>query len=349
MRSPKPLAVASAIGMVLVVATASQAGVTPTKVLGGPADQFRPTSDGVSVAWSEFKRSTGNDVYVRALDATTERRVNEAGTAGWLGSFAGDTDEIVYQQATRRRSDIFIYDVSDRTRSKLRDGISSLDWEWWPVASPELVLFLRDVLNDRGEYVKTKLLMVNRATDDVRTLIGDIGRRTLVFPGFVGAGLVAWTRCARTCNVFIHDAVGNATSRLPMPDNRAQYAPAIDEVGGMIYFIRSGPRCGQGVTFRRASLADPDTSTALFQLPAGIDTDWTMSLTTDPDTMLLDLYFGRFNCARQDTDVYVLNGVDAPTMALRSVGWTGIGPGGGSRRTDMAGASPGHPSARPGR
>jgi hypothetical protein len=332
--------------MVLVMATASQAGISPTKVAGGPADQSRPTSDGASVAWTEFKRSTGNDVFVRTLGTTTERRVNEAGTAAWLGSFAGAMDEIVYQQATRRRSDIYTYDVSDRTRSKLRGGVSSPDWEWRPVASAELVLFLRDVLNARGDYVKTKLMMVNRATDAARTLIDDIGRRAVVFPGFAGSGLVAWTRCARTCNVYIHDAIGNTTSRLPLPDDRAQYAPAIDEAGGVIYFIRSGLRCGQGVTFRSASLADPSTSTAVFGLPPGIDTDWTMSLATDPDTMLLDLYFGRFHCARQDTDVYVLKGVDALMPTVRSRGQMGVSAGGGSRRTDVADASPGHPKVR---
>ena len=38
-----------------------------------------------------------------------------------------------------------------------------------------------------------------------------------------------------------------------------------------------------------------------------------MSVTTNPTTTDQDLYFGRYDCRREDTDVYALRGADLPT------------------------------------
>ena len=341
----KPAVAVAAVSLTLMIALSATAGTAPVKVLAGAAEQFRPSSNGTHLAWTHFKRSTGVDVYVKPLGAAGERRVNEAGTAAWLGSFVQGTDEIVYQQRRRSRSDIFGYDVSDRIRTKLPAPISGPEWEWMPVASSDVVLFLRDILTDRGRYKKTQLLLADRSGGPVLKLIGDVGGAS-VFPGFAGSQYVAWTRCARTCNVYVHDLATSDTTKLPLPADRAQYAPVIDEAAGTIHFVRSGPRCGQAVTFRSAPLDDAASSVALARLPRGIDTDWIMSLAFNPVTNVHDIYFGRFDCARQDTDVYVIEGVDAITPRIRAADEPirdGDGAGTGHRRSGPEGASPGHP------
>ena len=42
----------------LMVAAAPASALTPVKVLGGAADQFRPTSNGTHLAWTLYARST---------------------------------------------------------------------------------------------------------------------------------------------------------------------------------------------------------------------------------------------------------------------------------------------------
>jgi hypothetical protein len=331
------------VSATLIVSTSAIGAITPEKVQGGSADQFRPSSNGTDLAWSQYKSRRYN-VYVRPLDdPSVAKRVNEAGTQAWMGSFMQGTDEIVFQQVHRRASDLFVYDVSDLTREKLKGGVSSSDWEWWPAASSQWVLFLRDVLNHHGETKKTQLLLGDLLGGTVQPLISDVGRK-FVIPNFAGNTYVSWTVCFATCNVFYRNLDTDVTKKLPMPADRLQYASFIDEIGGFIYFVRSGTRrCGQSVTIRRTTLADPSTSVALTALPKGIDTDWMISVTENPASTDQDLYFGRFNCAREDIDVYVLRGSDTFTAQIRAVTSAGVG----SWRASMRqGRDEGAPAAR---
>ena len=111
--------------------------------------------------------------------------------------------------------------------------------------------------------------------------------------------------------------------------------------------MRSGLHCGQALSIRRSPLGAPATGVVLADLPPGIDTDWVSSLTTNPDTMDRDLYFGRWNCAREDSDVYALQGADVPAAPIAGPSAAGA-PGGptgptGPKRPSLRGASPQHP------
>jgi hypothetical protein len=309
------------IGIVATAAPISTAGIVEEKVVGGAMDQTRPTSDGTSLAYTGSSRRTGSDVYVRALGASSDRRVNEAGTAAWLGSFVGTTDEIVYQQATSRRSAIMSYDVSDRTRAPLGGEIASSDWEWYPVASDEVVLFLRDVVNGQGRYVKTQLLLADRSSGQVTTLIGDTGRAA-VYPGYAGDRYVAWTRCRRTCTIAVYDLDTQLVTPVPPPSGKVHYSPAIDESTDTIYYVRTGFRCGRAVTIQRAPLTDPLGSERIHQLPVGDDIQTRLAFSIDAGTMERELFFTRFDCRQVNADIYVLHGVDPASlrMPMRAAG-----------------------------
>jgi len=339
------LAVLAFAASLALASTAFAGAITPVKVLGGAADQFRPSSNGIHLTWSQWHRRR-NDVFVRALDTPTQRKVNASGTEGVLGSFVQGTDEIVYQQFSRRRSDIYGFDVSTGTRTKLGGGISTRQWEWWPVASADHVLFLRDVFNDRGNYMKTQLVLADRAGSSVRKLIsGYNARRMLIAPGYAGTGLVGWTRCgSETCTAFLYDVATRSRTELPLPSGKAQYAPFVDETAGEVYYVRSGLHCGQAVSIRRSPLADLSTAVTLAQLPRRIDTDWVMSVTTNPTTTDQDLYFGRYDCRREDTDVYALRGADLPTTpsAVTRAGGSGVPARSIGKILSGPGASPRH-------
>jgi hypothetical protein len=117
-----------------------------------------------------------------------------------------------------------------------------------------------------------------------------------------------------TCSAWWYDTqeTGPRPRKLPTVDGRPQYAPVIDEVGGYVYFVRSGQACGTSVgVWRRAWPLDPDgAAERLMRLPSGIDTGWTMSLDRDVAHQRVDLWFSRYRCASQQGDVVELRDVE---------------------------------------
>jgi hypothetical protein len=97
---------------------------------------------------------------------------------------------------------------------------------------------------------------------------------------------------------------------VPPVDRKVQYAPAIDETTGQMYYVRSGFSCGQDVRIFRAPLTDLASKTLLTALPDGVDTDWTQYLVPSLTTKgQMDLWFGRYRCRANDTDIYGLPAV----------------------------------------
>jgi hypothetical protein len=331
-------------GCTFALSSPASAGIVPEKVLGGAGDQFRPSSNGTHLAWSQY-RQRHYDVFVRPVASTSQVKVNAAGTEGWLGSFVQGTGEIVYQQRDRRRSDIYSYNVSSGGRTKLGNGISSAEWEWWPLASADLVMFLRDITNDRGHYVKTQLLLADRSGGPVEKLISDVGN-AFVIPGYVGTDYVAWTRCARTCNVVYRQVDTGVMNKIPLPDGRIQYTPWIDEAAGDIYYLRSALRCGRSGRLPEVGALQPDDRCHGRTAAPGHRHGGTMSMTTNPDTAQRDLYFTWYDCARQVADVYVVRGADALSAPSSRSGSPeiAIGDDAVSRSIRITqGASPQHP------
>ena len=60
----------------------------------------------------------------------------------------------------------------------------------------------------------------------------------------------------------------------------------------------------------RALAVGTGTSDAIADLPEGVDTDWSMSLTLNPVSGGMDLLFDRFRCAQGEGDIYALRSVD---------------------------------------
>ena len=67
------LAVLAFAASLALASTAFAGAITPVKVLGGAADQFRPSSNGTHLTWSQWHRRAQR-VFVRALASPTQRR-----------------------------------------------------------------------------------------------------------------------------------------------------------------------------------------------------------------------------------------------------------------------------------
>lgn len=319
------MVVASVLAFAMLVGGTATAAVRSEKVIGGPGDQYWPSSNGVHVAFSSYRRPI-EDVFVSRLGGTARTRINANDEEATLGTLIAGTDQIVFQQFRRYRSDLYFYDISTRRRWLVPRPVKSDKWEYWPAGSQEFILFLR-YFGGRNDH--SELLLYDRVTDDLQTLIADIGGKR-IFPGFAGARYVAWTTCGGgTCSISYYDSDTDTITKLPPPSGKARYAPAIDEATGAIYFVEShADKCGRNVTLRTTTIGVPGT-TALATLPNTIDTGWTLGLTPNSDSGFQDIYYERWDCQRETGDIYRFVSVDepAPTIArtTRSLGGSGFG------------------------
>lgn len=307
--------VAAIAAITLVLSATPAVALTPVEVVGGPRNQYSPSSNGTYVAWTTVTGgdSRGRSVYVKELPDGAAERINPIGTAARAAHFVGSSDVVVYTQRRGGHWDIYFYDLASGTRTKapaLVDGATTEEWS--PMASDRYILFWRQKYSRAGELLNGWLLLYDRVAETMRTLATGLG---YYFPGSAGATYVSWTTCdlARwvpNCNAHYWSESGGAV-RLTRPKDRIQYAPVIDETDGTIYFVRAVRHaCGEKVTIRRADLGS-DTSTVLASLPAGIDTDYVQSVARDTSTGHLDLYFDRYRCEQNTGDIYALRGVDA--------------------------------------
>ena len=128
--------------------------------------------------------------------------------------------------------------------------------------------------------------------------------------GTLGDQYASWTNCSKTCTVYIYDALARVLHKVPTNNGRPQYAPAVDEVNGLVFFARSGFGCGLRVTFYRVPVAALGTTpTKVATLPSGVDLDDAASLSLNTDSNAYDLFFARARCSTGALDIYRLPSV----------------------------------------
>jgi hypothetical protein len=309
-RSPRSRRSLATAALVAIVATAAGGtpGVAltgPHRVRAGPQDQLLPAANATFLIWTENTVAFPNryHAYGKLRGTDDVFRLNPPGTRGYAGGLDPDQDRAIYQQIEGQASDLFTINLRTGRRIKLPRPINTARWEWGPRISNRFYLFARDV--DR----RTTVYLYDRIARTIRTLMSRSLFQYYVSPGAAGERYATWTVCAPlNCWAYVHDADAGTTRRLPAPDRRPRYAPAVDETGGQLYFVRSGPSCGAVVRIQRVPVDDlAATPVTLVTLPDGIDVGYQLSL--EPRSSRLDLWFSRFRCERAQGDVFRLGDV----------------------------------------
>lgn len=301
----------------LLVATAGVASPAaavrgPIKIVGGPEDQRHPSVDDTHLIWTQSSRTKPNvdHAYGKVLAADRRFRLDDGGTRGAAGGIDPASGRAIYQQMTARTSDLYWFDLGTKDRTKVAAaGVNTDRWERDPRVSAAFLLFARDA----GSM--TSVFLYDRTADALTKLAGYDVTRFFLAPGMVGDRYAAWTVCGPfTCSVWWFDTqeADPKPRKLASVQGRPQYAPVIDEVGGFVYFVRSGQSCGASVgIWRRAWPLDPALpAERIASLPAGIDTGWTMSLDRDAANERVDLWFSRYRCSSRQGDVVELRDVE---------------------------------------
>jgi hypothetical protein len=251
-------------------------------VVATGASEMFPAADDTYVAWSANtnRRPRHFNVFF-SQSGGPKQRVNPPGTEGFTGGIDGT--ELIYSELADFESDLVLYDLVGGIEIPLPPGVNTAREEFEPSNSGNFLLFDRDRFARRT--IVERIVLYNTLTD-AQTILAE-SERKLLLSGQVNGDWAAYTVCGATCNVFRHQISTTTTDKVPNPD-KVQYAASVDE-SGVVFFARSGPRCGQNT--RYMSWDGTSAPTLFLALPDGRDT-----LDSFVDDTASSLYYDRANC-----------------------------------------------------
>jgi hypothetical protein len=269
----------------------------PTPVLHSHFVEEVPAGGGGFLFWSENSTADPDHESMFGKQSGHPRfQVNAAHTQGFAGSI--DDSDVVYQQTNlaRTASDLWVYHLDTRTRTKLPSAVNTADWEFYPSMSGDYVAFTRQDLHTGAE----KELLFHKGDRTARTLDTGPGGQATMQNGQVNGNYLVWDKCDthRKCQVYEHDIAANHTTRLANPLGKSQYSASVT-ADGTVFFGRSGIGCGTHVSVMEDPLHGPQH--VVFSLPVGIDFSKTsVVIGTNPTAVLFDHY----DCNAQQFDIY---------------------------------------------
>jgi hypothetical protein len=304
--------------LALVGASLAQVVLVEEPVLNSRKNERSPALDvdGAAADVLAFTRSrTGDpnrhDAWARE-GAAAAFKLNAAGQA-WTGGI--DYPIVSYQQIAGGQSDVFFYDLVTDFRST--PPVNTAKWEWRPSVSGTAddyhLLFGRDNTNNPTQRVVLHHHSDLGAHDS--TLLAEVTRAShYLQPDQLNGDFATFTKCTPNCNVYRRDVLAETTTRLAKPVSnrpRQQYAGAVTP-GGVVFLVRSGPRCGEKVKIIRYDIdnpSDPTYGSLQVALPSGFDI--VTAFARDNGDGSVTLVYDRVNCGTGRFDVYKLE-VPAP-------------------------------------
>ncbi len=308
-------ALTTAILAVALIAAPALAVITPTLVQGGPGDQIRGSANSGWVMWSTNTNTTNLDHYdtfARDTVGGAAFKVNAAGTAGLSGGLNGNTAKAIYQQTDGTASELFLYDLSTKVRSNPPTGINTKLWEWSPTMSPGYILFGRNSFRTLSS--PWKVMLYNRTSGQSKILASVQNRCECIFPGQVTDQYATWTKCtASLCQSWYYRIATGVTAKIPNPQDKQTYYPAVASTSGNMYFARSNTGCGASTKIYRWNPATPGTTVLVTSLASGYDLS-TSSLANRGADGHDDVDIAQLVCSGQfNADIYEIGDGDTAT------------------------------------
>jgi hypothetical protein len=283
------------------------AGADPVKVLGTKADEYNPAASDTHLSWNVWNGTT-NIVYAKPFGGA-RMRVSASGWGGWNGAISGT--KAIFQQYHHGKgvSDIYLFDLVTKKRTKLPSAVNTKRWEYGPGLSGTTVGFARWTGPE-----EIKLILFDRATKKTRTVVTVNGPRKSLDLGQINGTWVtyetwAWDKKDRvtSCNVYRYDIAARTTTKIPNPDARCQYGPSVDPAG-TVYFARSGFGCGRNVSLRAYPVGGP--ASTLTSLASGRDLFSTYAFEPGTGT---EVYYDPSRCTSEGgygpADIYKVSAV----------------------------------------
>jgi hypothetical protein len=295
-------------GVLPAAADASIAG--PTKVVATPAAEISVAADPGWLAWTQDTATT-DSVWARHGSAP-KFRVSPRGTYAFADAIDGN--RLLYaSESGGLPADLFLYDLTTRTRTKLPAPVNSAEHDCCGLLSGVWLLFMRTTSLDTARPTRT-MYLYNLVTLELRK-VTQARSPVYVQGGGLAGNWAAWTRCPRTsrCDTYVYDIASATSHRIPNPNGRAQYAASLTE-RGTVYFAESDDlNCGKHMAFWRYPRGGPRKK--LIALSPGIDTSVT-DLVVRRDGIIV-LYFTRQVCRVRASGSVKLTAQDIYKLTLR--------------------------------
>lgn len=327
------------LALAMVMATGAMAGtVDETLVEGGAGNQFSGDGNTAYLTWAS--NSTAHprhyDSLFRPIGGGSSTKMNEAGTQGYAGDINGDTTEAVYQQTDGSSSDIYLYDLATETPTQAPDAVNTSLWEWAPSVSDGYILYGRNKFTRKSS--PWKIVLYDRNTD-INTVLDTVTQAcACIYPGQVSDAYATWTRCSTsTCQAWYYDIAGQTTSKIPNPNTKLQYFPAVSAATGDLYYVQSAFACGSHVKIMEWNPVAGGTANDVSSQPSGYDVYLGPNVFDDTGGHQ-DVYVDRQICSgKYYADIYVID--DADTAFSRVVGHPSVDTS-SPRRFTVSGATP---------
>ncbi|MEX0992343.1 MAG: hypothetical protein WD004_08775 [Actinomycetota bacterium] len=328
--------------LVFILATvasliATQAlAATETPFIQLPGWQTQPTggSSGYIVIASDDQKPGHFDTL--ATSGGPVFKVNKPKTESFSGGVAGGN--LLFQETRGNSSDLFFYDLPTRNRSNPPAGMNTKFWEWGPTISDNWALFARNNFNTSAKKKWQKIILFDLGSGASR-LLAKTGRTPYLAAGQVNGNYAVWERCTNTCDIFVHDIGVSMTSMVPNPTG-LQYSPSLAP-NGTIFFARrnNGTNCGQGTTLVRRTSGGVETVFHAFPNQRDVYDSFAV---TSP-LIQTDLFYSRYNCKKDNTDIYYISGAEtaAPAAVATRQGRPAENPSGAWVRPIPPGSTPG--------
>lgn len=290
-------------------------------------DEFAPSagmdagSGASSFAWSQNSEAKPNhyNAYLDINDGSTitRTRLNASGTFGWGAGIDGTT--LVFQEvpSDTGNSDLVLYDIPSATRLPAPSGLNNRFWQWGPTMSGDWILYGE---NSRGRHF-SRVMLHNASTGEERTLAESTFTAFNVWQGQVSGDYAVYYKTS-TWNAFIYQISTGDTTKVPNPNDRPTYTPAVT-ADGTVYYARSANGCGKHVRIYRWSVVTPaDPPVLLTELPDGKEISQRLYAFNDGTSTTV--YFDRFRCRGGASNIYRLDNAETATAATPAF----VGPAG---------------------
>ena len=280
----------------IVPASAETTGVRTTKAI-----ETLPVPGSTFLAWTQAPASHPKRFGVFAKRRGQSKfRVSAKGAKGFTAGGAMDGSRLIYSQRSGRRANLKMINLSTRNRIKVPARINTKKHEWGASLSGNWVLFARSTFSSSTEQV----FLFNLATKRKRLLVQTRGR-AYSQPGSVSGNYASWIKCRRfsSCRAFRYDIAARTKTKIPNPNNKAQYATSVTS-DGTVYYGESNNliTCRSRVNVYRKRLGDARRK--LFSLRRGRDLSSTGPLVKSNTS----LYFDRFICRTGAADILKTDG-----------------------------------------
>ena len=329
------------LGLALALATATGAlagTVEETLVQGGGANQFAGDGNSTYLTWTSNSGAHPRhyDALFRPLAGGVPVKMNAPGTVGFSGDINGDTTEAVYQQADSSGSDLYTFDLVTQARTPAPDAVNSALWEYGASISDGYILYGRNKFTRKNS--PWRIMLYDRNTDTNIVLDTVTQACSCVYPGQVSDQYATWTRCTTSiCQAWYYNIADQTMAKIPNPNAKLQYFPAVSAATGDLYFVQSAFGCGLHTKIMQWNPVAGGAANLVSAQPRGYDV-YVGPNVFDDLLAHQDVYVDRQVCSgKYYADIYVIN--DADTAFSRVVGHPSAGTT-APRQLRMPGATP---------